>query len=215
MEYLQGSSLEELIAEEGPQPPGRVVHILGQIAGSLAEAHATGLIHRDIKPSNVLLCTRGNIPDFVKVIDFGLVKREGGDDSVALTQVNALIGTPLFLAPEGAMDPETVTSSIDTYALGAVGYFLITGMPPFEGRTLVEICGHHMHTAPTPPSQRLARQVPGKLEALVLRCLAKDPGSRPSDRELLALLDECRSESPWRVRAPASVHPPSALVAHG
>jgi serine/threonine-protein kinase len=199
MEYLDGLSLESLLASDGVQPPGRVVHILLQAAGALAEAHGIGLIHRDIKPANIMLCERGGMPDVVKVLDFGLVKNlDAGDGDVALTNTNALTGTPLYLAPESITRPDKIDARIDIYALGAVGYFLITGTPPFTGHNVVEIAGHHLHTTPLSPSARLGRAVPPKLDALLVACLAKDPEARPRDAHaLLVALLECETESPW------------------
>jgi serine/threonine-protein kinase len=197
MEYLDGVSLDTLVEKDGPQPAARVVRMLVQVAGALAEAHGIGLIHRDIKPGNIMLCDRGGAP-IVKVFDFGLVKKiEGSTESVALTSVNAITGTPLYLAPESITHAESVDGRIDIYALGAVAYFLLTGTPPFDGRTVVEICGHHLHTQPVAPSARLGKPVPPKLEAFVLSCLAKDRDERPRDAaDLLARLSECESESP-------------------
>jgi eukaryotic-like serine/threonine-protein kinase len=199
MEYLDGLSLESLVASDGTQPPGRVVHVLLQAAGALAEAHGVGLIHRDIKPANIMLCERGGLPDVVKVVYFGLVKNlDAGDGDVALTNTNALTGTPLYLAPESITRPDRIDARIDIYALGAVGYFLITGNPPFTGQNVVEIAGHHLHTTPLSPSERLGRAVPPKLEALIVACLAKDPDVRPRDAQaLLTALLDCETESPW------------------
>src|SRR5262249_35864929 len=132
---------------------------------------------------------------------FGLVKKiDAAGESLALTSVNAITGTPLYLAPESITDPDTVDARIDIYSLGAVAYFLLTGTPPFDGRTVVEICGHHLHPQPVPPSARLGRPVPAKLEALVLACLAKDRNDRPRDaQELLTRLSACEIESPFGV----------------
>jgi serine/threonine-protein kinase len=203
MEYLDGLTLESLVASDGMQPPGRVVHILLQTAGALAEAHGVGLIHRDIKPANIMLCERGGMPDVVKVVDFGLVKNLEADSAdVALTNTNALTGTPLYLAPESITRPGEIDARIDIYALGAVGYFLLTGAPPFTGHNVVEIAGHHLHTEPERPSVRLGRPVPPKLDALILSCLAKDPEERPRDAQaLLSILLECEAESPWSAAA--------------
>jgi len=197
MEFLDGRTLEKLVQEEGPQDPRRVVHILSQIVGALREAHSVGLIHRDIKPSNVLLCSRGGIPEFVKVIDFGLVRRmdRAGDSTV--TQVNSIAGTPLYMAPECITRPDALDAGIDVYAVGGVGYFLLTGGPPFDGHSIVEVCSHHLHTIPTRPSERLGKAIPESIESLVLRCLAKDPAERPSDDELRVALRECRRAAPW------------------
>ena len=179
MEYLEGTNLDELVREDGPQPPGRVIHILDQVASALVEAHGVGLIHRDIKPENVILCERGGIPDVAKVVDFGLVKDlERGADA-RLTQANVVQGTPLYLSPEAISDPDAVDARSDLYSLGAVGYYLLTGTHVFSGKTLVEVCSHHLHTAPDPPSHRLGAPVPADLEELLLACLAKEAAERP------------------------------------
>jgi eukaryotic-like serine/threonine-protein kinase len=200
MELLEGRSLDRLVSEEGPQPPGRVVHVLAQVAGSLREAHAQGMIHRDIKPGNLLLGPRGGLLDFVKVIDFGLVKQLDAALDLTVTGTDSITGTPLFMAPESITHPETIDGKVDTYALGATAYFLLTGTPPFSGNTLVEVCSHQLHSAPEPPSLRLGAPVPAALESLILRCLAKEPQRRPDDDELLGLLGECQQQAPWRER---------------
>jgi len=193
MEYLDGLDLQTLVESDGPQPPGRVVHLLAQVCGALAEAHGVGLIHRDVKPANVILCERGGTPDVVKVLDFGLVKQIGPAESgaVSASAVNHIIGTPLYLSPEAITRPQDVDSRSDLYALGVVAYVLLTGAPPFSGTSVVEVCGHHLHTPPTPPSERSSTPIPDDLERIVLRCLAKSPADRPDDaatlrRELLA-----------------------------
>jgi serine/threonine-protein kinase len=197
MEYLEGLDLERLVESDGPQPPGRVVHLLRQAAGSLAEAHRHGLIHRDVKPSNLVLCERGLVADFLKVVDFGLV-RDARSEEPALTQANAFAGSPLYMSPEQIVDPADVDGRGDLYSLAGVGYFLLTGKPPFEGKTVVEVCGHHLHTAPSPPSSRLGRPLPAKLEKLILQCLEKDRTRRPEDaRAFVAALEACDDVTPW------------------
>jgi eukaryotic-like serine/threonine-protein kinase len=198
MEYIDGVSLSELVEKHGPQPAGRVVHILLQAADALNEAHSVGLVHRDVKPANILLCERAGSSDVVKLLDFGLVKDVRPSADPALTQTNTINGTPLYLAPETIIDPASVDHRVDIYALGAVGYCLLTGAPPFSGRSTVEVCGHHLHTAPVPPSQRLGKPLPPVLEGLLLECLAKKPEDRPlSARELHRRLRECAAEAPW------------------
>ncbi len=197
MELIDGVSLQELCEEDGPQPAGRVVYILSQIAGALAEAHELGLIHRDVKPANILLSSRGGLPDFVKVLDFGLVKEVDSADP-ALSTANALTGTPLYMAPESILRPDSVDARVDLYALGGVAYWLLTGTAPFEGSSLVEICSKHLHTPAVAPSSRASGNVPAALDALVLRCLAKEADERPaSARVLAAELHALRTESPW------------------
>lgn len=179
MEYLDGVDLERLIAADGPQPQGRVVRILRQVAGALAEAHAAGLIHRDIKPSNIVLGDHGHEPDFAKVLDFGLVKESTATAGAAASGAAVLTGTPLYMSPEAITAPSSVDGRSDLYALGAVGYALLTGVPPFAGHTAVELYGHHLHTPVTPPSKRTDRPVSPGLERLLLACLEKDRQRRP------------------------------------
>jgi eukaryotic-like serine/threonine-protein kinase len=198
MEYLEGLTLEDLVRLHGPQPSARVIHILSQAAGALAEAHALGLIHRDIKPANMLFCQRGGVPDVVKLVDFGLVKTVLNDGALGLTQAGSLAGTPLYLSPEAISDVAHLDHRADLYALGAVGYFLLTGHPPFEGKHLVEICSHHLHSIPQSPSQRLGAPLAPALEQLVLDCLAKSPDARPQDAGALqARLHDCARDQSW------------------
>jgi hypothetical protein len=187
MEYLEGLDLQTLVDADGPQEPGRVVHILIQALGALAEAHAVGLIHRDVKPANLNISERSGTPDVVKVLDFGLVKQLGPPVSpeTSASQINQIIGTPLYLSPEAITAPNSMDGRADLYALGAVGYFLLTGAPPFTGASVVEVCGHHLHTQPVSPSDRLARPLPADLERLILACLAKSPADRPADAKSL------------------------------
>ncbi|MGZ3455543.1 MAG: serine/threonine-protein kinase [Polyangiales bacterium] len=187
MEYLDGLDLQDVIEVDGPQSPARVVHILSQVCAALAEAHAIGLVHRDIKPANVLLCSRGGSLDVAKVVDFGLVKRvEGADaEDSAKSAIGTIIGTPLYMSPESIVTPDAVDARSDLYAVGALGYFLLTGSPPFEGATVIEVCSRHLHAEPEPPSVRLGKALPTELEALLLACLAKKPEERPASARAL------------------------------
>jgi hypothetical protein len=174
MEYLDGLNLEELVRLYGPQPAGRVADILAQVSGALQEAHERGIIHRDIKPGNIMLCRRGGMPDVAKVLDFGLAK-DGGVDGGASTQV--IMGTVAYLAPERITPDGPVGPATDLYALGAVGYFLLTGRRVFEGSTS-DVLAQHVTKPPTPPSKVAAIYIPPELEAIILRCLAKRPADR-------------------------------------
>ncbi len=180
MEYLGGGiDLGQLVRENGPQPSGRVVNILVQVCGALAEAHARGFSHRDIKPENIILCERGGIPDVPKVVDFGLAKdftHEPGKSG------ELVLATPHYVAPEVITRAGTGPAA-DLYALGAVGYFMLTGHPPFEGN-VATVLKQHLSDRPRPPSQ-LASIAPG-LEAVILRCLEKDPASRYESASALA-----------------------------
>jgi serine/threonine-protein kinase len=179
MEYLDGIDLEELVAAEGAQPAGRVIHLLEQVCRALAEAHEAGLVHRDIKPGNVMLCRHGGVLDVVKVLDFGLVKDVARRDDVKLTHADAFLGTPLYLSPEAINQPESVDGRSDLYAVGGLGYYLLTGQAVFAGRTVAELCAKHLYEAPVPPSQVRAT-VPDDLEAVLLACLHKSPDQRPA-----------------------------------
>ena len=198
MEYLDGINLEDLVREYGPQPAGRVLAILDQVCGALSEAHERGLVHRDIKPANIILTERGGEPDVAKVVDFGLVKPVVTDDpKVTVSMAGVLTGTPLYLSPESVTSPDGSDPRGDLYALGAVGYFLVAGRPVFDGTTVAEIIGHHLHTEPVPPSQRLGQPLPADLETVLMQCLRKAPDERPSTaRELRERLRRCRIP-PW------------------
>ena len=201
MEYLDGLNLEQLVRTDGPQPPARVVHILRQVCGALAEAHEVGLIHRDVKPANIILSERGGMPDVAKVVDFGLVKSfetAGSPVDIEVTSANVLVGTPLYMSPEAISGDAALDGRSDLYALEAVGYFLLTGTSVFSAKSLVEVFAHHLHTQPDPPSVRTGDQIPDDIEQLILRCLAKRPEERYDNaRALQHALDLCAKRSPW------------------
>ena len=197
MELLDGMTLDELVARFGPQQGPRVIHVLLQVCGALREAHGVGLIHRDIKPANIYLCARGGVHDVVKVLDFGLVREFRSDGSVTGSNLDILVGTPLYLSPEAILSPAQLDSRADIYALGALAYVLLTGSPPFAGRTLVELCGHHLHTRPQRASER-GIDVAEDLERIVMDCLAKDPAARPQTAQDVAeRLRRCVEAGRW------------------
>lgn len=200
MEYLDGFNLDVLVQIAGPQAPGRVIHWMRQACGALSEAHSVGLIHRDVKPANVYVCERGGYPDFVKVLDFGLVKEIDGGDAgrVSISTESVITGTPLYLSPEAIKTPKEIDARSDLYALGCVAYYLLTGANVFEGGSVVEICGHHLHTHPEPPSARLGKPIASDLETIVLDCLAKNPDNRPATARALAdRLAACADAGSW------------------
>ncbi len=197
MEYLRGADLQAIVRRTGPLAPARTVHVLTQVCGSLTEAHAAGLTHRDIKPGNVILCERGGVYDFAKVLDFGLVKRAEPDgdpaESARLTQDGSISGTPYYMSPEAINSPRHVGPASDIYAVGAMGYFLLTGEPPFDGNTFMELCVKHA-TAPPPP---LPDDVPGDVADLLQACLAKSPADRPTAANLGAAFAGCSLAGAW------------------
>jgi serine/threonine-protein kinase len=201
MEYLGGIDLEHLVRRYGAQPSDRVIRILIQVCGALHEAHQAGLIHRDIKPANIILCERGTVLDVAKVVDFGLVK-EITRDTASSTSI--VLGTPAYVAPEAITDPDRITHAVDLYALGAVGYFLVTGKRVFEGKTAVDLCIQHVTQPPVPPSQITAttgRAIAPGLEAILLTCLAKQPAERYRSAAALAdALEAVAPSSDWTKR---------------
>jgi serine/threonine-protein kinase len=192
MEYLDGIDLEQLVARYGRQPADRVSAILVQVCGALHEAHERGIIHRDIKPANIILCERGAVPDVAKVVDYGLVKEITANTGES-SQV--ILGTPAYIAPEAVSDPERVGPASDLYALGAVGYFLLTGKCVFEGKTSVDVCVQHVTATPVPPSRIVS--MPEPLEQSILACLAKSPNTRPTAIELAKQLRALAPARDW------------------
>jgi serine/threonine protein kinase len=191
MEFLDGVDLQSLVDDDGPQPEGRVVSILRQICGSLYEAHSLGLVHRDIKPANIMLNRRGGEPDVVKVLDFGLVKAVDDNKQAG----GEMSGTPLYMSPEAIQTPDLVDARSDLYAVGAVGYFLVTGQPPFNAQTLGDLCQQHVTAIPDPPSKRLAQPISAELEYAILACLEKNRAKRPQTaRDLSAMLDRVAAQ---------------------
>jgi serine/threonine-protein kinase len=200
MELLDGVDLEQLVADTGPQPPERVVWILRQAATSLAEAHSLGLVHRDVKPANMMLCRVGLQEDFIKVLDFGLVKAsEGVGDAPALTAEFSFAGTPAYAEPEVARHGAIrATGQSDLYSLGCVGYWPLTGQQVFPGGAPLQVLSKHISDTPPPPSQHLPAPLPEDLEDLITRCLAKDPAARPTGAAgLLSELEQCSVANPW------------------
>jgi serine/threonine-protein kinase len=182
-----------------PVPPERTILLLQQVCHSLAEAHQHGLIHRDVKPENIFVCCYGQDPDFVKVLDFGLVKvpTDGGGEDVNLTTGGFAGGTPNYIAPEQALGSE-VDGRTDVYALGCVAYWLLTGRPVFESGSAAGLIADHIHAAPTPPSERVLGKIPTELERVVLSCLQKKPEDRPQRAEELShMLGPCETEAVW------------------
>ncbi len=187
MELLDGLDLETLVERFGPVPPARAIHFLQQACDSLAEAHRRGMIHRDVKPSNLHACRMGLEYDFIKVLDFGLVKadRVAGRDLTRLTSPELTTGTPAFMAPEmvsehGVSDPRS-----DIYAAGCVLYWLLTGSLVFDAVSPVAMMMKHMDDMPVPPSQRSEVPITAELDEIVMRCLAKEPKHRPPDAAAL------------------------------
>src|SRR4051794_40374567 len=226
MELLEGVDLDTLVRQYGPIPAERVVHILRQVCSSLQDAHQNGLVHRDIKPANVVVSRAGTTFDFAKVLDFGLVKLDtagkADDEAVKLTSDGSTSGTPAFMAPEVVLGATHTDHRVDLYALGCVGYWLLTGKLVFSGKSVVEVMFHHAHTPAPRPSTRSELNVPGPLEDLVMECLEKDPAGRPASAEAVSTrldavsLEESwtveRAERWWATHRPADARPVADLL---
>ncbi|HEU4524353.1 MAG TPA: serine/threonine-protein kinase, partial [Gemmatimonadales bacterium] len=205
MELLEGLDADSLVRRFGPVPPARAVYLLVQACHSLSEAESCGLVHRDIKPANIFLCRYGEDCDFVKLLDFGLVKAFGepggelrGREGPALTRENLVQGTPAFIAPEQALGERDLDGRADIYAIGCVGYWLLTGQFVFTADTTMGYLVHHIHTPARPPSTIAPSPIPPRLDEVILACLAKEPAQRPqSARELSCRLQEVDGADRW------------------
>jgi tRNA A-37 threonylcarbamoyl transferase component Bud32 len=217
MELLNGFDLETLVERFGPMPPERAVYLLRQVCDSLMEAHEHDLIHRDIKPANICLCRQGRPVDFVKLLDFGLVRpqKQYGPDDVKLTAEHEASGTPAYMAPEQALgDP--VDGRTDIYAVGCVAYWLVTGQLVFQCDSPMTTMAHHLNKEPVPPSQCSDLPISKELDGLILSCLEKDPSRRPQTAQQLdALLSACALDKVWTpglARDWWELHEPTAVA---
>jgi serine/threonine-protein kinase len=216
MELLDGLDLDTLVRQHGPLPAERVVHLLRQVCSALQDAHANGLVHRDIKPANVVVSRAGTIFDFVKVLDFGLVKLDTARDTdrelLKLSTEDSWSGTPGYMAPEVVLGTAGTDHRVDLYALGCVAYWLLTGMLVFEGENAMQVMMQHVQAQPRRPSHRVDRPIPAALEDLVMQCLEKDPARRPAGAEvvrerleavpLTAMWTAERAEQWWAMHRP-------------
>jgi hypothetical protein len=200
MELLEGFDLETLVERFGALPAERAAHILIQACHSLAEAHQGGLIHRDVKPANIYVCRYGLEWDFVKLLDFGLVKNTStAANERQLTNAGVIAGTPGYMAPEMGLESADLDWRADIYALGAVGYWLLTGQPVFPAnRPPMQIIMDHIQKQPARLSTRTTNPIPPAFEEVLLSCLQKDPNNRPQTmQEMSARLRAIPFASPW------------------
>jgi len=197
MEYLPGLNVSDLVSRFGPLPAGRVIHLLRQVCDALNEAHSQGMIHRDIKPANVFAAKRGGFYDVAKLLDFGLAKPIASTEDSNLTQEGMITGSPLFMSPEQAAGEGEPDARSDIYSVGILAYFMLTGHAPFEYDRPIKVIIAHAHESVVPPSEHVP-SIPHDLEAIVMRCLAKDPDDRyQSILEMADALDKCESSGTW------------------
>lgn len=199
MEYLDGLTLSQVVRLSGDLDPARVVHVLRGACASLGEAHARGLVHRDVKPMNLMLCKQGVAHDFVKLLDFGLVKDISNEATTReLTKPTRISGTLLYLAPERLRDPSRVDGRTDLYSLGAVAFYLLTAKHHLTGGTDVDLLDRILREPPRRPSACTDQQIPPALDDLVFAMLSKDMDGRPRDTAaVLAALDAIEGLEPW------------------
>ncbi len=226
MELLAGRDLESLIKQFGPIPAERAMYLLQQACHSLAEAHARGLVHRDVKPANIFVCRMGLDFDFVKVLDFGLVKHHqpgNEQETHSILTVQQVVGTPSYMAPEVIIGGGNADARADVYALGCVAYFLLTGKRVFNEASGMQALIDHVHNKPAPPSEQTTLTIPPEVDALVMACLEKDPENRPQhagevrERILAGRLDAgwtaARAAVWWEQRLPQLATASPLLIA--
>ena len=226
MELLDGVDVQQLVERFGPLPAERCVHLLLQACDSLHDAHCRGLVHRDIKPANLFVARKGGTYDFLKVLDFGLVKRwrsEGieprldtqagaGLATSLQTNLEQILGTPAFLAPEAALGEQALDGRADVYALGCVAYWMLTGRLVFEESSALAMAVAHVTKDPVPVSERTSQPLLPELEQLVMQCLHKDRERRPptaaalrdalNELPLAAAWTRAHANSWWREHLP-------------
>jgi eukaryotic-like serine/threonine-protein kinase len=217
MELLNGLDLQHIVNRFGPQPAERVISLLRQACRSLAEAHEHGLVHRDIKPANLFVARLGGEYDYLKVLDFGIVKDRpdvGSHETAAhlLSAPNFLRGTPAFMPPEVIFADRPVDGRADLYSLACSAYWALTGQLVFQTNSPTQMLLHHAQTIPLRPSQVTELPIPAALDALLMQCLEKDPANRPvSALALESALAGVRTQEPWteeRARAWWIAHAP-------
>jgi serine/threonine-protein kinase len=219
MELLQGLDLQHIVKRFGPQAPERVLVLLRQACRSLAEAHEHGLVHRDIKPANLFVTRLGTEYDYLKVLDFGIVKDQGGPAAAAeatlLSAPDFLQGTPAFMAPEVIIGEHAIDGRADLYSLACTAYWALTGQLVFQAGTLGQMLLHHAQTPPALPSEVCELPIPRDLELVLMQCLEKDPAKRPSSAlGLESKLARVECETPWtadQARAWWAAHAPEVV----
>jgi serine/threonine-protein kinase len=215
MEYLEGLDLHRLVKRFGSQPAARVIAFLRQACRSLAEAHERGLVHRDIKPANMFVTRLGTEYDYVKILDFGVVKEQSTEDATMLTSAGVVQGTPAFMPPEIVLGEQRIDGRADLYSLACSAYWALTAQTLFDATTPAQMLLRHVQTVPVPPSTRAELPVPKQLDEILMRCLEKDPAKRPAsalqlDSELARVPSDAswandEAQKWWQAHAPDAV----------
>jgi serine/threonine-protein kinase len=201
MEYLEGTTVGEIVVNSGPMPVARAVHLLRQVCAALAEVHGKGLVHRDISATNIMACRQGGEYDFVKVLDFGLVKRVSEPHTHTITRTLRILGTPLYMAPERLRNPADVDGRADIYALGAVAYVMLTGRKVFDASDELSMTSLVLNEIPPRVSKCAEQPIPPELDDLIAACLEKRRDDRPAHiDDVMQVLDAIARESPWSQR---------------
>ena len=201
MEYLEGKTIGHLVDHGGAMPVARAIHLLRQVSAALAEAHGKGLVHRDISVSNIMVCRYGGEYDFVKILDFGLVKNVSAPHTRTITRTMRIIGTPLYMAPERLRDPADVDNRADIYAVGAVAFFMLTGRDLFDAKDELSLTSLVLNEVPPRASNVATQEIPVVLDDLVALCLAKRREDRPASiTDVIDVLDALAHDLPWTQR---------------
>jgi len=211
MEFLEGETIGRLVLQDGALPAARTVHLLRQVCAGLSEAHGKGMVHRDVSPTNIMVCHYGGEYDFVKILDFGLVKHVATEGEEPITRTLRLLGTPLYMAPERLRDPADVDARADIYAVGAVAFFVLTGRRMFETLDDLALTSLVLNEVPPRAAAVAAQPIPPALDGLIAACLEKRREDRPQTigecgdvLEALAVRHRWTqrdAEAVWRARA--------------
>jgi serine/threonine-protein kinase len=215
MEYLDGLDLHRLVKRFGPQPAERVVMLMRQACRSLGEAHERGLVHRDIKPANLFVTRLGTEYDYVKILDFGVVKEQAGHDATQLSNHGVVQGTPAFMPPEIVMGEDRIDGRADLYSLACTAYWALTAHTVFDATTPAQMLVQQVQAKAVPPSNRSELAIPKQLEAILMKCLEKEPAKRPSSAlDLDVQLAQVRCDATWtneRAREWWEAHAPEVV----
>jgi serine/threonine protein kinase len=201
MEYLDGETVGAIVLRDGAMPVARAVHLLRQVCAGLAEAHGKGMVHRDVSATNIMVCRYGGEHDFVKILDFGLVKMVDQPAGETITRTLRILGTPLYMAPERLRDPADVDARADIYAVGALAFFMLSGRRLFDSDDTLALTSRVLNEVPPRVSDAAAQSIPPELDQLVAACLEKRREDRPQHiGALIQILERVARTQRWAQR---------------